>query len=76
MWPAGTGKTLPSQPPLEVENIVTEQPEQPPKVTHKVEVCEKEVSRVKGGGEQCAVNEISIMFTLVQTPEFMYERFL
>lgn len=45
VWPAGTGKTLPSQPPLEVENIVTEQPEQPPKVTHKVEVCEKEVER-------------------------------
>lgn len=42
VWPTGTGKTLPEQPPLEVENVITEPPAQSPKVIQKVVVNEKE----------------------------------
>ena len=46
MWPAGTGKTLPLQPPLEVASVSPEQKEdleQPsPVLLQKVVICDKE----------------------------------
>ncbi|XP_048736364.2 zinc finger protein 341-like isoform X2 [Ostrea edulis] len=36
VWPTGTGKTLPEQPPLEVENVITEPPAQSPKQNNNI----------------------------------------